>query len=372
MESPSEISPPKTIYFDVPHDKPPWEFPPPPVVVPEDDEEQDDVIGLCSRIMLFLRVYWKSIVLILIPLVFMPIAYIGDQKASECLYVMCIMSVFWVTEALPLAITSILPIILFPILGVLSSEECCYQYITDITLIFIGMFTLGQAFEYCILDQRIALKILKLVGCRPRQLHWLLVYTSYFISMFVINVAVVAIMCPIVKALVREMEVHGLCRQFDDDVEEEPRRPSKISMAFYFGISYGALFGGTSTLIGTGSNEAMVEVYEYSFNESIPFWNFLGYSMPVMFTLCTVSVVYLQWKFMGLFNESERTNEALDCHFTPEAVERTRISVEKEYTQLGPLEFHEKVVISIFVAVFLLFLTRSPGPMTGWNGWFDE
>lgn len=326
-------------------------------------------VRIPKRIILFLRCYWRSLVVLLTPLVLIPIIHVSEDKFTLCVYVICLMAIWWVTEAIPFAITSLLPVILFPVLGILNMSECCASFISDFTITFLGTFIVGQAFEYCLLDQRIALTILKKMGCRPILLHNILVMTTFLCSMWIIDMAVVAVMCPIVKAILHELDAHGLCRQFAEKSSEGTPRPSKTALCFYMGVSMAAIFGGCSTPIGTGANAVMVQMYTDLFGRSVTFAAFSIYAFPVMLVMVVFSTLYLQWRFLGLF----RKNDYGECVvMTKETLQQTRENVDREYKLMGPLVFHEKLVLGLFCLMIVLLVTRKPGIFLGWDyGFFN-
>lgn len=333
----------------------------------EEPTEELEEIGVLKRICLFVLCYWRSIVVVSTPILLLPITDIVEGRFDLCLYVICLMAIWWVTEALPLAITSLIPVILFPVMGILSMHQCCSLFVSDMSISFLGTFIVGQAFEYCLLDQRIALMILKCIGCRPILLHILLITTSFLVSMWIIDMAVVAIMCPIVRAILRELETHGLCRQFAENSSfDGAPRPSRTALAFYLGVSFASIFGGCSTLIGTGANAVMAQMYEEVFGRSISFVAFFLYAFPVMLLLVILSTVYLQWRFLGLFSKESDT----DCYETEEALERTKQSVLDDYALLEPFVFHEQLVLVLFFVMVVLLLSRRPGFYSGWSFFF--
>lgn len=321
-------------------------------------------VGKLKRIYLFLKCYWRSLVMMLTPIALIPIPVLGYHDFTKLVYVICLMSIWWVTEAIPIAVTALLPVILFPLMGVMTSNHCCNNFFSHSTITFLGAFIMGQALEYCLLDQRIALNILRKVGCRPILLHNLLISTAFITSMWILDMAVVAIMCPIVKAILRELDIHGLCKQFEEPAAAEASpRPSSTALCFYLGVSMAAIFGGCSTLIGTGANLVMVEMYYSLYKRHISFAAFSVYAFPVMLFMVIFSTLYLQWRFLGLFNK----HDSVDCLLTKEAMAETHRKVEQEYQQLEPFVFHEKLVVVLLIILVLLLLTRKAGLETGWN-----
>lgn len=336
------------------------------------DKDVEDV-GACRRVFLFILCYWRSLVVLIAPIVLIPITLIAEGRFGMCMYVIFLMSLWWITEALPLAITSLLPFIVFPVMGIMTMQQLCNSFVSNNSISFLSTFILGQAFEYCLLDQRIALIILKNVSCKPKVLHILLISFTFMISMWIMNLAVVAIMCPIVKAILRELETHGLCKQFAENPSSDGEpTPSKTALAFYVGVSFSAIFGGCSTLIGTGANRVMLETYREIFEKEISFLLFFIYAFPIMLLLVIVSTIYLQWRFLGLFS----TGTSDDCSGTEEALEMTKQSVQREYDLLEPFFFHEQLVLTLCIIMIVLLITRRPEVYIGWDkalfdGWVE-
>lgn len=85
------------------------------------------------------------------------------------MYVVLLMSAYWVTEALPLPITSMIPMVLFPLMGILDTETTCMMYMKETMLMFIGGLIIALAVEHCNLHKRVALKVISLIGCSQRR-----------------------------------------------------------------------------------------------------------------------------------------------------------------------------------------------------------
>ncbi|CAG7818537.1 unnamed protein product [Allacma fusca] len=160
----------------------------------------------------FIRKYqlvenWKTYFAILWPLALLPIKIIGDSVTANCAYAVAILAGFWMTEAIPIPITSLLPMFLYPIMGIQTPDVLAREYLKDSILIFVGGLMIALAFEYCGLHKRIALRVILFTGTSVKMLMLGIMLCTMSLSMWMSNTAVSAMMVPIIMAVLEELEI---------------------------------------------------------------------------------------------------------------------------------------------------------------------
>uniref|UniRef100_A0A1I8MKD2 Protein I'm not dead yet n=1 Tax=Musca domestica TaxID=7370 RepID=A0A1I8MKD2_MUSDO len=333
------------------------------------DFELPSKAALATR---FCRYHWKGVLTICIPLAFSPLIFCFPGRAEfRCMYLILICCFYWITECIPLYVTSLMPIFALPAMQILSSERTCQNYFKDTLAMFLGSLIVASAIEYCNLHKRLALKTILLVGCSPRRLHIGLICVTSFISMWISNSATTAMMCPIVKAVLQELETNHVLEiwmpEDEEPASEGKRHSSRVALAFYFGIAYASTIGGCGTLIGTGTNLTFKGLFEGRFPEAtdkIDFPRFMGWSMPMVIGDTVLLFLSLQISHMGLGRRSSQVAKELSSG--AQAADTVRSVVLEKYEELGPMSWHEWQVLFWFLAMIGLLFTRSPGFMPGW------
>ncbi|XP_076545540.1 protein I'm not dead yet isoform X2 [Osmia lignaria lignaria] len=322
----------------------------------------------------FLKTYWKIIFAITWAMFLAPFLFIYNYPEVRCAYTILLMAGYWICECFPLAITSLLPLVLFPLLGVLSTAETCSCYMNDTIMVFIGGLILAVAIEHSKLHLRIALGVMKMVGCSHGRLLAGLCVVTTFISMWVSNTAATAMMVPIIFAILNELEQAGLGRVFNkipadpDNMDQEPElQPTRVTKAYLMAAAYCSTFGGTGTLVGTGTNLTFKGIYENTFPESggINFTQWMFASIPQMIVNTALTWLYLRIMFMGFLRPGSK--DAEQSNIGPEGEAVTNRVVQQRYSDLGNITFHEKGVATLFIACIFLWIFRKPGFVRGWS-----
>ncbi len=260
-----------------------------------------------------------------------------------------LMAVWWLSEAIPIAATALVPIALAPLFGLASITQVTPHYANPLLFMFLGGFLIAIAMERWNLHRRIALMILKTVGFRPRALVGGFITATAFLSMWVSNTATVTMMLPIALSIVnllRDNETEP-SRGIEDDDESVTEKLAPLTrnfaLALLFGIAFGASIGGIGTLIGTPPNALLAGYLASNFDVSIGFgqWMMLGVPFAaVLLLFCwwiLTSVVYPQ---------------------ADDLPENARRALAHDIAALGPMSRGEKSVAIVFVTTACLWLFR--------------
>jgi solute carrier family 13 (sodium-dependent dicarboxylate transporter), member 2/3/5 len=224
--------------------------------------------------------------LVLVAMLLLPAPEGLSVMAWRTAAVGALMATWWITEAIPIPATALLPMVLFPLLGIATISAATAPYANPVIYLFLGGFLIAMALESCGLHRRLALSILSVVGTRPANLIWGFMAGTAFISMWVSNTATVVMMLPMATS------VMALAR--GGDVEIPGATPRTFEIALLLGIAYAANIGGLGTLIGTPPNALLAGFMLESYNVQIGFgeWMLLGVpivviSLPVAWLLLT-------------------------------------------------------------------------------------
>lgn len=254
------------------------------------------------------------------------------QKAVACAVLMIFL---WVTEALPMPVVALLPIVLFPLLGIADTAEATAPYANPAIFLFLGGFVIGLAIEKWGLHRRIALNVVQLTGTAGSQIVLGFILATGFISMWISNTATTMMMYPIALSIVQVLEKG---RQNDKGMQN-------LAICLLLSIAYASNFGGIATLIGTPPNVAyaafLKKQYDYSFQFSE--WMLLGVPVALLLMACLYLVM---------------TKVLFRVQLSDDAAARQLIRYELK--QLGPISVQEKRVLMVFAGTAFFWICKGP------------
>jgi sodium-dependent dicarboxylate transporter 2/3/5 len=184
-----------------------------------------------------------------------------------------LMAVWWITEAIPIPATALVPLVLFPFLGVAPIAGAAAPYANPIIFLFLGGFIIAVALERCGLHRRLALAVLRAVGTKPANLVGGFMIATAFISMWVSNTATVVMLLPMAASVIELVEAGDPARR---------RGLGNFSIALLLGLAYAANIGGMGTLIGTPPNALLAGFMSETYNIDIDFVKWMAIGVPVV------------------------------------------------------------------------------------------
>lgn len=381
----------------------------------------------CIHYILSIR---NILTVVLTPLLLLPVTLCIDGQEALCAYVMLIMAVYWVTEALPINVTALLPVFLFPLVGVMSADDVAKVFFNSTTLMFIGGMTVAVAIEEWNIHTRIALKILLTLGARPTWLLLGLMLTAWFLSMWISNTATTAMMLPIATAILNQLkdnrynktqgssedacvellvvnnagangkvdfndvadielqvssgqQISGANLPVDADNNEITTNDtvkdtttdeswSRLCKALSLCIAYAANIGGTATMTGSTPNLVLKGHLEMVYgkmgkNSPVTFGKWMAFGVPT-----TLVMIILSWLWMNAYflRSSGWSSCCGNKDKTNESV--IRKILKDQYKKLGKFSFGQIAVLLHLLLIVLLWITRDVGGSFGWASLFKN
>lgn len=243
-----------------------------------------------------------------------------------------LMAFWWMTEALPIPATALLPLVLFPALGVLSMSATAAPYANELIYLYMGGFLLAVTMERWNLHKRIALRIMSWVGTSPNQLILGFMLATAFLSMWISNTATAAMMLPIALA------VGEMFRPQDDK-----DGVFDFGVALMLGVAYAASIGGVATLIGTPPNAVLAGAASEMLGREIGFLEWMSVGLPI-----TAVMIPVTWLLL-----TRVLHPAGDLEGNAAAI------IEAERAKLGPPSRGEKLTGAVFALTALAWIFRA-------------
>ncbi|MDP3642132.1 MAG: SLC13 family permease [Bacteroidota bacterium] len=279
--------------------------------------------------------------------------YHPDCTHPEIGYTLAIaawMAIWWISEAVPLAITSLLPVALFPLLGVMDGQTVSAAYFNYVIFLFIGGFLMALAMQRWNLHKRIALGILSITGTGKSRLLLGFMLATALLSMWMSNTATAMMVVPILISVLME-------------IEPEPSKKKSFSTGLLLGVAYSASIGGIMTLVGTPPNLSFLRIYQVMFPQApaITFLQWMLFAVPVGIFLLIAAYILLYLKYA----KGSKTMSVKD------------LPIRQMKKDLGPMSREEKIVLISFLLMAILWITRSDieiGTTTikGWASLFGK
>jgi len=251
--------------------------------------------------------------------------------------VAALMAIWWLTEALPVAATALLPLALFPLLGQGTIKTVAAPYANPLIFLFLGGFLIALAVERWGLHKRLALSVLSRAGTRPRQLVGAFMVTAAGLSMWISNTASTVMMLPIALSVI------AIVARAGDSEEKEGFDGSPFAKALLIATAYGASMGGVATLVGTPPNALLAGFASDALGIQIGFAEWMVIGVPT-----ALSMLALGWVIVT------RIVFRLDAQNMPGASE----AIAREVSALPALSRPEKMVSVVFAFTATLWMTR--------------
>ncbi|NXU76057.1 S13A2 protein, partial [Oreotrochilus melanogaster] len=351
-------------------------------------------------------------------------------QEARCGYVIIVMALFWCTEALPLAVTSLLPVLLFPLMNIMDSTTVCQEYLKDTNMLFIGGLLMAIAIENWNVHKRVALLVLLITGVRPALLLLGFMVVTAFLSMWISNTATTAMMVPIAQAVLdqlhkSEVESSTAGQASDNtnkafELQEETTKPERLKEAEETGvrsfpihpifcnslflswnlgnshvltveedrkrnenlleekhkkfskgmslcICYSASIGGIATLTGTTPNLVLQGQVDELFPKNGNVINFASWFSFAFPTM--VVLLFLAWIWLQILYLGFNFRKNFGCGASPSAKAKEQQAygvIKEEIKKLGSMKYAEIAVLVLFILLVLLWFTRDPGFIQGW------
>ena len=262
-----------------------------------------------------------------------------EPIARNVLAVAALMIMWWATEAIPMPAVSILPLVLFPLMGIATIKDAAAPYANEVIFLIMGGFMIGLAIEKWKLHTRIALSIVQFTGTGGNRIILGFILATGFISMWLSNTATTMMMYPIAISVISVVySKHG----------ENPYLRN-FALSIMLAIAYASNFGGIATIIGTPPNIAYASFISKKYGMDISFLNWMLIAMPISILLLLSLYVVL----IKMFPNRIGVNQEMQS------------TIKSELRSLGPMTAPEKRVLIIFSITALLWITRALINKTG-------
>ena len=251
------------------------------------------------------------------------------------LAVFSLMGIWWAFEALPLQVTALMPLVLFPLLGVVEIGVISKEYMNKVQFLFAGGFIIAIAIQKWGLHKRVALNILRLSGLNANGIVASFMLASALLSMWVMNTSTAIMLLPVAISVIKV--ITDTVKEIDDN------QSYNFQLCLLLGIAYSASLGGIATPIGTSPNGVLIQFAGDNFNKDIGFVNWIAFGLPVTIILGPL-VWYLLTKFIYPVNFEASIN--------------AKAELETMLSELGTMTNEEKKVVIVFTFTAFCWIFR--------------
>jgi len=282
---------------------------------------------------------YKKIGLLLGPILFL-IMYnlpfeIVNPEADKVISVALWMVVWWITETISISVTALIPLVIFPLLGIMDMKMVSANYGSPIVFLFFGGFVMALALEKVNLHKRIALNIIRITGASPNRVILGFMVATASLSMWISNTATTVVMLPIALSVINLLK---------NDEDGFTKGDKNFALSIMLGVAYAANVGGIATIIGTPPNTVLVGFMEQEYNTPVSFFKWMLMGIP--FSLIMLGVIYFVLVKMIYPNNLP-------------SVSNSKNIIDEEIAKLGPIRKIEKKVLWIFIIAIFLWVFRN-------------
>jgi sodium-dependent dicarboxylate transporter 2/3/5 len=257
-----------------------------------------------------------------------------DEPAIKVLSVALLMIILWISDAVPMPVVALMPLILFPVLKINGLEDTSKSYANPVIFLFLGGFVLGLAIEKWNLHKRIALNIINATGTKGDRIVLGFIISTGLLSMWLSNTATTMMMYPIALSVIAVMA----------DQNDKTGNHAAFKLTIMLAIAYASNIGGIATIIGTPPNVAYIAFYENKYGTPIDFVSWMMLCLPVaVLLLLALYFVMVKWLYPNHIQSSGNTNAY----------------IREEINQIGPMSIAEKRVLGVFLMTASLWIFRS-------------
>lgn len=256
-------------------------------------------------------------------------------EADKVIAIAAWMVTWWITEAISISVTALIPLTFFPLLDIMDMKTTAASYGSPIVFLFFGGFVIALALEKVQLHRRIALNIIQLTGTSPNRVVLGFMIATALLSMWISNTATTVVMLPIALSVINLLI---------NDADGFSKNDQNFALSIMLGIAYAANVGGIATIIGTPPNTVMLGVLQNDFDRDIAFLDWMMIGLP--FSIIMLTVIYfvvVKWIYPNNLPK----------------MEHSKTLIAEELQKLGKINPTEQRVLIIFFTAIFLWVFRS-------------